>query len=291
MKEGIILSGIGGLYEVCGPDETVMCKARGLFRKEGIRPLLGDWVRYSEQNYLEEILPRRNQLVRPAVANMDQVLFVMALHNPEPSWSVLEKFLLEAERQDLPVLICLNKADLAQDGEELWREAQRAYGQAGYRVEAVSSRQPETLKNLRRELENRLTVIAGPSGAGKTSLINQLVKDGNQEVGELSRKIARGKNTTRHARLLPLKEGEGWIADTPGFTSFHLGEWTTEELLEGYPEFAPYEGGCRFRDCRHLCEPGCRVREAAERGDISSLRYEAYCQLYREIKEEQERMN
>ncbi len=282
MKEGIILSGVGGLYEVRGTDETVYCRARGAFRKEGVRPLLGDRVRYSEEGCLEEILPRKSCMIRPAAANMDQLLFVLARHNPEPSWPVLDRFLLEAGRQKLPVLLCFNKQDLVAEREEEWEEARRAYEQAGYFVTSVSSQQPDSLKPLRERLRGKLTAIAGPSGVGKSSLINALTGESGQEIGELSRKIARGKNTTRHARLLPLKAEEGWIADTPGFTSFATSEWTAEELIDSFAEFEPYKDHCRFRDCRHLSEPGCAVKAAVGEGEIARIRYDSYCCLCQE---------
>jgi ribosome biogenesis GTPase len=284
MKEGTILSGIGGLYEVQGEGERVRCKARGVFRKQGITPLLGDRVRYSDQCYIEEILPRRNQMIRPAVANMDQLLLVLALHSPEPSQTVLEKFLLEAGRQKLPVSLCINKMDLATGEETAWTEMREAYRQAGYPIYEISTRTGSGIESLRACLRGKITVVAGPSGVGKSSAINAVAEENDQEVGELSRKIERGKNTTRHARLLRLRDAEGLIADTPGFTSFHLNQWTTEELLLEYPEFEPYRNTCRFRDCQHIGEPGCAVREAADAHKIAPLRYASYCRLYQEIK-------
>ncbi len=283
MESGIIISGVGGLYELETPNGTVRCKARGLFRKEGMTPLLGDRVRYSEEGFIEEIEPRRNFLIRPAVANMDLAVYVAALHSPEPSPPVIEKFLLQAGRTGIPAALVFNKMDLESGDEGFYAEACRAYSEAGYPVFSVCAHNSEGVEELMSFLSGKLCVLAGPSGAGKSSLIN-LLTDSVQEVGEISRKIERGKNTTRHARLLPLKSGEGWIADTPGFTSFYLLEWTLEDLSEAYTDFRPYAEHCRFDDCRHLSEPDCAVKEAVERGELSRLRYEAYRSLYEEIR-------
>lgn len=290
MREGMILSGVGGLYEIlCTDGETVFCKARGIFRKEGIKPLLGDKVRFSEQEYIEEILPRRNSLIRPAVANMDTVLAVMAVHNPEPSPSVLEKILLEARRRGMEAMIVFNKSDLAGDVEAYLTEARRAYADAGIPVFVLSAKESENereLAELKKALDGKLSVIAGPSGVGKSSLINRLAENPEQEIGDLSERIARGKNTTRHARLLKIAGCErAYIADTPGFTSFHLPDWTLEMVAEAYPEFEPYEAQCRFADCVHLSEPDCAVKAAVERGEISRLRYEGYREIYQEVKQ------
>lgn len=283
METGIIISGVGGSYEVKNDSgKTVTLKARGIFRKEGKTPLLGDRVLYTEDLFIDEILPRKNSLIRPAAANMDLALFVTALHTPEPSPSVIEKFLLQARRAGIPAALCFNKMDLSDTGVSFFNEARAAYEQAGYRVFSVSTKTGEGIAELAEFLTDKLTVLAGPSGAGKSSLINALT-DSEQEVGELSRKIERGKNTTRHAKLLPLKDG-GYLADTPGFTSFYLLEWTEQNLMDTYVEFKPYALRCRFDDCKHLKEPDCAVKEAVEAGELPRLRYDAYVTLMEEIR-------
>lgn len=289
-QNGTIIAGVGGNYDVQVEEgQIVRCKARGIFRKQKTTPLIGDKVTISKEKFLESIAPRKNALIRPAAANIDQVLVVFAVHNPEPHFMLLDRFLLEAGRQEIPVAIVLNKMDLWEDSQQKEvSEAIEAYEKAGYPVYQVSTYETnETiLENLRDLLQDKITVLAGPSGVGKSSLINVLT-DAEQETGELSEKIARGKNTTRHAKLLPLRQGSGWIADTPGFSSFYMQDWTCDQLANFYPEFEEYLGGCKFPDCRHRSEPECAVREAVENGEISRIRYENYRKIYEEIWEYQ----
>ncbi len=291
MKQyGTIIAGIGGNYDVqLENGQVVRCKARGIFRKQKTTPLIGDKVTISKENFLESIAPRKNALIRPAAANIDQVLVVFAVHNPEPHFMLLDRFLLEAGRQKIPVAIILNKMDLWKESQQQEvAEAVKAYEEAGYPVYQVSTYEADEaiMEKLREQLQDKITVLAGPSGVGKSSLINVLTGS-KQETGELSEKIARGKNTTRHAKLLPLREGSGWIADTPGFSSFYMQDWECEHLSEFYPEFEAYLGGCRFPDCRHRSEPDCAVRRAVEAGEISQIRYENYRKIYEEIWEYQ----
>lgn len=285
-KQGTIIAGIGGNYDVqLENGQVVRCKARGLFRKQKKTPLIGDHVTVSAENFLERIKPRKNALIRPAAANIDQVLVVFAVQSPQPHFMLLDRFLLEAARQQIPVCIIFNKMDLwEQSRQQELKEAIQAYEMAGYPVFCVSTYDVDeaVMEKLRERLQNQITVLAGPSGVGKSSLINALT-GAEQETGELSEKIARGKNTTRHARLLPLKEGKGWIADTPGFSSFYMQEQSSETLDRLYPEFVPFLGQCRFPDCRHRSEPECAVREAVEAGRISRLRYENYGKIFQEI--------
>ncbi len=286
--QGLIIAGVGGNYEVQMENGQVLrCKARGVFRKQKVTPLIGDRVTVSEGGFLESIAPRKNILVRPAAVNVDQVLVVFAVHNPEPHLLLLDHFLVEAERQGIEAVLIFNKADLCKETDAERREQiQRAYEAAGYPVYWISTyqMQPDRIAALQKQLRHKITVLAGPSGVGKSSLINCLTK-ANQETGDLSEKIARGKNTTRHARLLPLQSADGWIADTPGFSSFYIQEWSSEALAMYYPEFAPYRQTCRFPDCRHITEPDCAVRGAVTSGAVSELRYEQYRKLYEEVRE------
>lgn len=285
---GRILSGIGGNYAVglrCG--EEVVVKARGLFRKLHITPLIGDRV-IIEEGFIQEIEPRKNETVRPAAANIDLLLIVFAMEAPSPHFTLLDRFLAEAMRQKIPVHIVFNKLDLVAGGEKeaSLLSALEAYRRAGYEVSVLSLKEPldpEPIAKLKARLKDKLTVLAGPSGVGKSSLINALTGL-SQEVGELSQKIERGKNTTRHARLLAV-EGGGYIADTPGFSTFYNHAISKEELEGFYPEFQPYLDQCYFHPCAHINEPSCGVKRAVEEGGISRIRYENYCRLYEEQEE------
>lgn len=286
---GIILSGVGGNYEVLlDSGLQVRCKARGVFRLQHLTPLIGDRVRVSAQQYIEEISPRRNSLVRPAAANIDQLLVVIAVHHPQPHFLMLDRFLVEAERRQIEVGIVLSKMDLWSLADQQSIEmAIKGYEAAGYPIYRVSTREegetPWPVENLRTSLQNKITVLAGPSGVGKSSLINLLV-GARQETGELSEKIARGKNTTRAAKLLPV-QGGGLIADTPGFSSLQLWELNKEDLAQYYPEFTPFLGQCRFPDCRHDKEPDCAIKQAVQSGEVAPFRYENYLKLYQELQQ------
>lgn len=283
------MKGIAGFYYVhvegCGIYE---CKAKGIFRKERIKPLVGDDV---EMDVLDEqeklgnirrILPRKSALIRPAVANVDQALILFAIVKPNPNFNLLDRFLIRMERQKLPTVICFNKEDIASSSE---KEALRsAYETCGYQVLFLSVLENRGLEQVRALLAGKTTTLAGPSGVGKSSLINRLSPDTHMETGEISEKIERGKHTTRHSEIIPLGEGT-YIMDTPGFTSLDISEITKEELGGYYPEFREYEPYCKFRGCAHISEPSCGVKEAVEEGKISLVRYENYQVLYRELKE------
>ena len=287
--QGKIMKGIAGFYYVhvegCGIYE---CKAKGIFRKERIKPLVGDDV---EMDVLDEqeklgnirrILPRKSALIRPAVANVDQALILFAIVKPNPNFNLLDRFLIRMERQKLPTVICFNKEDIASSSE---KEALRsAYETCGYQVLFLSVLENRGLEQVRALLAGKTTTLAGPSGVGKSSLINRLSPDTHMETGEISEKIERGKHTTRHSEIIPLGEGT-YIMDTPGFTSLDISEITKEELGGYYPEFREYEPYCKFRGCAHISEPSCGVKEAVEEGKISLVRYENYQVLYRELKE------
>ena len=285
--QGKIIKGIAGFYVVESSGRRCMCKARGAFRKAGLKPLVGDLVRVEEaqteksEGSIEEIYPRKNVLIRPAVSNVDQALVVLALRQPDPQLYLLDEYLLTMERQHIPAAILWNKADL--DTENALESYAEIYHKAGYPVLSLSTRTGEGMEALRDWLRGRTTVLAGPSGVGKSSLTNLLCPDAAMETGEISRKISRGKQTTRHTELFPMGE-DSYLLDTPGFTSVWV-EAEADELRELFPEIWRREGSCRFTGCRHLSEPDCAVRRAVETGEISPSRYQSYERLMKEISE------
>ena len=285
--QGRIIKGIAGFYYVYTASGLFECKAKGIFRKEQKKPLVGDLVEMVPVDVekmtgnITKILPRKNTLIRPASANVDQALVIFAIVKPNPNYNLLDRFLITMEEQSLPCLICFNKQDIATEEEK--QELIEAYGKSGYEVLFVSGKLQEGIDTIRERLQGKTTVVAGPSGVGKSTIINALYPQANMETGEISRKIERGKHTTRHAELFALSE-DTFIFDTPGFTSLSLGEMEKEELQGFYPEFAPYEKYCKFAGCSHISEPVCGVKDALEKGDISRVRYENYKVLYEEIK-------
>jgi len=287
--KGKIIKGIAGFYYVhTGETGIYTCKAKGVFRKEQIKPLVGDDVNMSvldeeaKEGNVDQILPRKNTLIRPAVANIDQALVIFALKKPDPNLNLLDRFLIMMEQQALPCIICFNKTDMVSEEEQ--RILRAIYEPAGYKVVFTSAREMWGIENVKALLADKTTTVAGPSGVGKSSLINRLQPKAMMETGAVSEKIARGKHTTRHTELIRIAENS-YIMDTPGFSSLGLFDLEKEELRHYYPEFAAYEDTCRFQGCVHVHEPGCMVKEALDRGEISRLRYENYCLLYEELKE------
>ena len=253
-----------------------------------MKPLVGDDVEIdiiSEEKKtgnVAAILPRKNALIRPAVANVDQALLIFAAASPNPNFNLLDRFLVMMGRQDVPVILCFNKCDLIT--EEQKQEIEAIYEVSGCKILFVSAKKELGLKELQEILEGKTTTVAGPSGVGKSSLINLLAPEACMETGEISKKIERGRHTTRHAELIQLK-GDGYIMDTPGFSSLYLPEMEKEELQDCYPEFAAFEPYCRFQGCSHISEPDCGVKEALSERKIHPVRYENYCQLYGELKD------
>ena len=286
--QGKIVKGISGFYYVYVIGTGIYeCKAMGAFRKHGIKPLVGDNVDIAvidEEKRLgnvEKILPRKNALIRPAVANIDMALVIFAAAKPKPNCNLLDRFLCMMEFQNVPVTICFNKCDLVSEQEQ--EELRQIYEPAGYRILFVSAKTGENLTELKELLAGKTTSVAGPSGVGKSSLINELQSDIHMETGGISEKIERGKHTTRHSQIIPIDE-TSFIMDTPGFSSMDVPGLEKEELWTCYPEFAPYEPACRFIGCSHINEPDCGVKQALEEGRISPVRYENYKLLYEELK-------
>ena len=291
--QGKIIKGIAGFYYVYAEDgNTYECRAKGIFRKDKRKPLVGDNVDITvlDEKELEGsvtgIHKRRNSLIRPAVANVDQALVIFAVRQPDPNYQLLDRFLITMEQQEIPSIICFNKKDLAEQ-EELERMYQ-IYSSCGYQVLLTSAEQEEGISQIRRILEGKTTVVAGPSGVGKSSLTNLLQGEVSMETGEISKKLKRGRHTTRHAQLLTVGE-HTYLMDTPGFSSLFVEGMEKEELRFHYPEFAEYEGACRFQGCVHVHEPGCVVKQAVEEGKIHSQRYQNYVSFYEELKEQEKR--
>lgn len=287
--QGKIIKGIAGFYYVQVVESGIYeCKAKGIFRKDKIRPLVGDNVEISVidaekmTGNIDRILPRRNTLIRPAAANIDQALVIFAISRPKPNMNLLDRFLIAMEKQSVQSVICFNKLDAAQPQE--CERLRRIYEDCGCRVLFASALQETGLEELREVLKDKTTVVAGPSGVGKSSLVNLLAPQAQMETGEISRKIDRGKHTTRHSEILWV-EGNTFLCDTPGFSSLSVWEMEKEELREYFPEFHPYNGTCRFLGCTHTHEPDCRVKEAVESDGISRERYENYLEMYGELKD------
>ena len=285
---GKIIRGVGGFYYVhCEDGMVYECRARGIFRKNGQKPLVGDDVIISltcvedSEGSLDEILPRRNELVRPAAANVDQVLVFFAAASPDPNFNLLDRYLVSMRRCNIPVILCFNKSDLVeQDVLEGYLEEYRG---SGCILHTVSVRDRKGTDELADMLRGKTTCVAGPSGAGKSSLTNLLAPDAEMEVGEISRKIARGRQTTRHTQLICVAEGT-YFLDTPGFGSMDLPQMDWRELKDEYPEFEKSARKCRFLGCVHDTEPDCGVKRAVRHGKISRLRYENYLVLMQELK-------
>ena len=289
MMQGKIVKGIAGFYYVHVVGSGVYeCKAKGVFRKEKIKPLVGDNVEIEVldekdmEGNITESLPRKNDLIRPAVANIDQALVVFAVTQPDPHFNLLDRFLVMMERKEIPTVLCFNKTDIAES--PLITELKQIYSGCGYPVLFTSAKEEENIEKLKELLKGKTTAIAGPSGVGKSSLINLLQSRVKMETGSISRKIARGKHTTRHSELLVLGK-DSYIMDTPGFSSLYVNDFEKEELKYYFPEFDPYEGQCRFNGCDHIHEPGCAVKEAVEEGKIHRVRYQDYTEMYRELQE------
>ena len=287
--QGKIIKGIAGFYYVHVVESGIYeCKARGVFRKDKKKPLVGDNVKIEVLDGAEktgnivDILPRKNELIRPAVANIDQALVVFAVTEPKPHFNLLDRFLIMMESKDIPVVLCFNKKDIA--GQHELAELEEVYRVCGYPLLLISAKEQENIEQVRAVLKGKTTAVAGPSGVGKSSLINLLQSEIQMETGSISKKIARGKHTTRHSELIAVDE-DSYIMDTPGFSSLYVNEFEKEELKYYFREFAPYEGQCRFNGCDHVHEPGCAVKEAVEGGKIQCIRYEDYLEMYRELKD------
>lgn len=286
---GKIIKGIAGFYYVkCDDGITYECKAKGVFRKDRRKPLVGDDVHMDvidEQKHIgniRELLERKNELIRPAVANIDQALVIFAAAAPEPNLGLLDRFLIQMEHAGIDTIICFNKTDLVENEEEA--RLRKIYESAGYQVLTISAANKEGIAQIEEVLKGKVTTVAGPSGVGKSTLVNCLQNETVMETGDISAKIERGKHTTRHSQLMEIDK-DTYIFDTPGFSSLSVSELLPEELKACFPEFSRYEDTCRFLGCAHIHEPDCGVKEALAAGEISKERYEDYVNLYTECKD------
>lgn len=286
--QGKIIKGISGFYYVHVVESGIYeCKAKGIFRQQKIKPLVGDDVcvdvtdEEEKTGNITKILPRRNELIRPAVSNIDQALVIFAAAKPTPQFNLLDRFLILMNAQKVPVVICFNKCDLVSEEER--ERLLSIYRKCGSRVIFTSAKSEEGIEELRQVLLGKTTAVAGPSGVGKSSLVNAVSPEIRMETGEISRKIERGKHTTRHSQLIHIAKGT-YLMDTPGFSSLYIPGMEKEKLGNYYPEFAEYEPYCRFQGCAHISEPDCGVKQALEEGRIHPVRYENYCMLYEELK-------
>lgn len=276
--EGIITKGIGGFYYIKAIDENIYeCKARGIFRKEKIKPMIGDRVDF-ENGAITKIYPRKTMLVRPAAANVDMMMLVVAATSPEPNLFLLDKMLITAQQAGIEVVLCINKSDLVNRD-----DIEKIYSSAGYKVIFTNAEEGVGTEEVRKIIDGRITAFAGLSGVGKSTLLSRITGL-DIETGEISDKISRGKHTTRHVELFSLGE-DTFVLDTPGFSSLEINDIKSEELWKYFPEMADSEGKCRFRGCIHINEPDCEIKKRLSEGEISQSRYENYKELYKKLKE------
>jgi len=287
--QGKIIKGISGFYYVHIVESGIYeCKAKGIFRKEKLKPLVGDVVEIdvldeeTKTGNIIEIFPRKNELIRPASANIDQAMVVFSVNDPKPNLLLLDRFLVMMECQSIDTIICFNKTDLS-DAKELERLAD-IYRACKYQVLFTSAKEQLAIGEIRRCVEGKTTVIAGPSGVGKSSLVNILQAKVQMATGATSKKLGRGKHTTRHSQLITVDDTT-FLMDTPGFSSLYPEDIEKEELKHYFREFHQYEGKCKFKPCTHIHEPQCAVIDALERCEISTSRYQNYVALFEELKE------
>lgn len=286
--QGIIVQSIGGFYYVEAADTVYTCRARGVFRRQGVTPVAGDYVVITAQNdgtgVLEEVLERKNVLVRPPVANIDVLVLVASVCHPRTNTMVLDKMIAVAEKKGICPIVVINKSDLGDPA-----ELETIYHSTGLECFTVAATDPQSLLPLRQRLAGQTCVFAGNSGVGKSSILNAIDPTLDLSTGEISEKLGRGRHTTRTATLYHL--ADGYLVDTPGFSSLDMEQVESinkDELADCFREFAPYEGKCRFIGCAHYREPNCSIREAVQKGEIAQSRYDSYVAMYEAVKDKKE---
>ena len=286
--KGKIIKGIAGFYYVYAKGSTYECKAKGKFRNQKVKPLVGDDVEITVLDEKEclgniyQILPRHSELIRPAVANVDQTMVVFAAASPDPNFNLLDRFLIMMAHQKVSTIICFNKMDLVD--EAVIEEYKGIYKDSGCRILSASTYEEHGMDKIREVLAGKTTALAGPSGVGKSSIMNLLNPDANMDTGAISQKIQRGRHTTRHSEILPIGENT-YLMDTPGFSSIYFYDLEPEDLKTYYKEFTEYEPYCRFGGCNHVGERECGVKQAVNDGEIARSRYDNYCLFFEELKD------
>ncbi|EJT6663276.1 TPA: ribosome small subunit-dependent GTPase A [Clostridium perfringens] len=280
--EGIIIKGIGGFYYIKTDEGIIECKARGKFRYNSLKPMVGDRVTIKVENgkgVIEDIHERSSELIRPTVANVTQAFVVFAIKNPDINLDLLNRFLTLCEYNDIHAVVCLNKEDLCTEEEK--ENLKELINDIGYEVLFINAKKGKGFDALKERLEHNITVLCGPSGAGKSTLLNSFIDREHMETGSVSEKIGRGKHTTRHSELIDVDNG--YLVDTPGFTTLDVTFIDRDSLKYCFPEFNDYNNLCKFNGCNHYKEPKCAVKEAVEEGKINKLRYEFYIKTLEEI--------
>ena len=280
--EGIIIKGIGGFYYIKTDEGIIECKARGKFRYNSLKPMVGDRVTIKVENgkgVIEDIHERSSELIRPTVANVTQAFVVFAIKNPDINLDLLNRFLTLCEYNDIHAVVCLNKEDLCTEEEK--ENLKELINDIGYEVLFINAKEGKGFDALKERLEHNITVLCGPSGAGKSTLLNSFIDREHMETGSVSEKIGRGKHTTRHSELIDVDNG--YLVDTPGFTTLDVTFIDRDSLKYCFPEFNDYNNLCKFNGCNHYKEPKSAVKEAVEEGKINKLRYEFYIKTLEEI--------
>lgn len=293
MSKGRIIKAMSGFYYVEVQGTLYECKGRGVLKKDNIAPMIGDFVEMTlldedkKQGVIEKIFPRKNSLIRPPIANVTKALLVFGVKDPDPNLSLIDRFIVLAQKESLEIVLCFNKIDL--DEANYHKELEAIYERVGYRVLTVSVKEDHGIERVKEELKHNITVIAGPSGVGKSSLINALDKRLNLKTSQVSRKLGRGRHTTRYAQLIDMGE-EALVADTPGFSSLNLDGIEESELKEYFIEFHEHDHDCKFGfKCFHENEPGCQVKRAVEDGELPQQRYQSYLRLLQEVRDNHRR--
>jgi len=287
MPNGQIRKALSGYYYVYDEGKLLQCRGRGVFRKRGEQPLVGDFVEYEKveegsDGVIKKIFPRKNELIRPPIANVDQSLLVFSVKEPDFNTILLDRFLVILESHQVIPIICLTKMDLLTEKEKDEINSYiKIYKDIGYEVIDTYKNDPTLLDRLEPILKGKTTVLAGQSGVGKSTLLNTLIPNLNLKTGEISQSLGRGKHTTRHVELIEV--AGGLVADTPGFSSFEFDHLEKEDLTTCFPEFERKKDECKFRGCLHLKEPKCAIKAGVESGDILEFRYEHYLQFLQEI--------